>query len=71
MIIKELIEILKTYPEDLQVVVDGYEAHFSEPFITTSSYDFDKGNDGVYGRYQVKGYEHDDNGLIKCLVIGR
>jgi len=50
----QLIELLKSYDPEMEVVVDGYEEGFAEPAYVVPIYIKRDGNgnrDGIYGRH--------------------
>lgn len=68
--VKELIQLLKNFPEDLPVLVDGYESgfeHFYTPYIQTLKYE----PENMYfdGEYQRINNKHEKN--IDAVVLQR
>lgn len=77
MTVAELIESLKSYPQDLNVVVEGLEGGFDNIEIYKSSVIFDKNFNGKckkdlhYGRHD---FDHNWNvkyGEPNCVVLGK
>lgn len=67
MTIKELIEKLKEFDQDMPVVVNGYEGGFDNPVISTERIKFfdKKGSEWYFGQH-----EENENG-IETVVVGR
>lgn len=53
MTVAELIDKLRAMPQDMRVVVDGYEGDVDEPVVTEEWVIFDRGFDGQH--FQIRG----------------
>lgn len=79
MTVAELIEQLKNMPQDMMVVIPGYEGGFDNPMITTSSIIPDANWNGKSKNHWYNGrhdtfYEMEtetDMPTKNCVVVGR
>jgi hypothetical protein len=79
MTVSELIEQLKNMPQDMMVVIDGYEGGYDNPELSSSKLIPDsnwngKSKEAWYnGRHDVYYVEMEDQNLstVECVVIGR
>lgn len=78
MTVAELIEKLKAVPQDMMVVIPGYESGYDNPELTSSFLIEDanwngKNKDNWYNGRHDEYYEMDgdDRQPIACVVVGR
>lgn len=77
MTVKELVELLKKYPDDLRVVVNGYEDGFddiSPERISTTKIQLDAGIHDWEGQHNVPfnvDESMDDAKIVEALVFRR
>lgn len=78
MTVKELMELLEKYPDDLRVVVNGYEAGYddiSPERISTRKIELDAGTHDWEGQHGDPPYENevpiDDAKIVEALVFLR
>lgn len=78
MTVKELIDQLKMMPEDMMVVVPGYEGGYDNIALRSDSLVLDANWDGKEKHHWYSGrhenyFENDDNTVqpIACVIVGR
>lgn len=77
MTVKELVELLEKYPDDLRVVVNGYEDGFddiSPERISTTKIQLDTGKHDWEGQHNVPpnvDESTDDTKIVEALVFRR
>ena len=77
MTVKALMELLEKYPDDLRVVVNGYEDGFddiSPERISTTKIQLDAGTHDWEGQHNVPpsvGKSTDDTKIVEALVFRR
>lgn len=68
--IKDLIEKLKTFDQELEVVVDGYEGGCDEPWkIEETSIIKNYNHQDYYGKHEEMSFS--DNRTTKAIIIRR
>lgn len=68
MIVKELIDILQLYPDDMVVLVDGYEKGFDDPKVHLDRFKLRDYEAWYLGKYDD--VFNDEEGS-ECVVVGR
>lgn len=70
--VKDLKKLLKKYPEDLQVVVSGYEEGYDDPSILIGSRltEINPDRPSYRGKYKDSGFTKGCK-VMKILIIGR
>ena len=78
MTVKELVEFLEKYPDDLRVVVNGYEDGYDDILperISTTKIELDAGKHDWEGQHGYPPYESekttDDDKIVEALVFRR
>lgn len=79
MTVAELINKLKEMPQDMMVVIPGYEGGYDNPELKFDSMILDANWNGTNKNHWYNGrhdqhYEMDDepkNNPVKCVVVGR
>ena len=78
MTVKELMKLLEKYPDDLRVVVNGYEDGYDDitpERISTTRIQLDAGTHDWEGQHNVPPYENeattDDAEIVDALVFHR
>lgn len=79
MTVRELVELLKKMPQDMMVVIPGYEGGYDNPELSSSTLVPDENWDGeskvswYNGRHGVYYSEMEVQNLqtVACVVVGR
>ena len=74
MTVGELIEKLRAYPEDMRVVVDGYEGGYSDPIVAIGGVVFNdspsRNSEWWYGQHG-EGRLGQNEGCVEAVLIQR
>jgi hypothetical protein len=77
MTVRELIDVLQMMPQDMMVVIPGYEGGFDNPKLSSDSLILDDNWDGekkshwYNGRHAPYYDGHSEGQPIACVVVGR
>ena len=72
MTVSELIEMLKNYPGDMRVIVNGYEGGYNDPSVKTEPvvFDYNDADKWYYGSHESARFVEGNDG-VECVVLSR